>query len=36
MSFWIPGAFVALFLGVNYVCMENSPADAGFVGFRDG
>ena len=35
-AFWIPGAFVALFLGVNYVCMENSPADAGFSGFETG
>ncbi len=35
-AFWIPGACVALLLGVNYIWMENSPADAGFAGFDTG
>jgi OPA family glycerol-3-phosphate transporter-like MFS transporter len=35
-AFWIPGAFVALFLVINYFWMENTPADAGFAGFDTG
>jgi len=35
-AFWIPGACVAVMFAVNYVWMENSPAEAGYPGFDTG
>jgi OPA family glycerol-3-phosphate transporter-like MFS transporter len=35
-AFWIPGAFVVLFLLINLVWMENSPKDAGLGDYDTG
>jgi len=35
-AFWIPGAFVGLFLVLNWLFMQNTPRDAGFDGFETG
>ena len=35
-AFWIPGVCVAVMFAVNYLWMEESPADAGFPGFDTG
>ena len=35
-AFWIPGACVAVMFAVNYLWMENTPADAGYPGFDTG
>jgi MFS transporter, OPA family, glycerol-3-phosphate transporter len=35
-AFWIPGCFVAVLFGINYIFMENSPEDAGLGEFDTG
>ena len=35
-AFWLPGACVAVMFAVNFIWMENTPADAGYGGFDTG